>query len=106
MNAELETRRDVGEGACRALPARQAVGDDSNVVAALGLAIGEIKDMTKNAANRRAHHMQNTQSFVRRYHESRPRRLAGEASRSLLIEASAASQRQTTARAPRIGRIL
>ena len=60
MKAERETWRDIGKGACRALPAGQAVGDDSNVVAAIGLPIGEIEDMTKNTSDRRAHHVQDT----------------------------------------------
>ena len=40
-----------------AFAAGQAVADDADVVAALGLAVGEIEDMAENAADRRARHM-------------------------------------------------
>ena len=52
MNAELEARRDFRQRLLGAFAAGEAVGDDADVMAAVGLAVGEIQDMAKDAADR------------------------------------------------------
>src|ERR1700710_1122316 len=42
MKAELEARRDLGQRRLGAFAAGQAVGDDADMMAAVGLAVGEI----------------------------------------------------------------
>ena len=64
MNAELEPRRDLRQRRLGALAAGQAVGDDADVMAAVGLAVGEIEDVTEDAADRRAHRVQDTKRLI------------------------------------------
>ena len=52
MNAELEAGGDFRQRLLGALAAGEAVGNDADVMAAVGLAVGEIEDMAKNAADR------------------------------------------------------
>ena len=52
VNAELEARGDFGERLLGAFAAGQAVGDDADVMAAVGLAVGQIEDMAKDPAHR------------------------------------------------------
>ena len=47
-----------------AFAAGQAVGDDADMMAAVGLAIGEVEDVAEDAADRRAHRMQNTKRLT------------------------------------------
>jgi hypothetical protein len=63
-NAELEARNDFLERRLGAFAAGQAIGDDADVVAAFGLAVGEVQDMAQDAADRRAHCMQDTKRLV------------------------------------------
>ena len=58
VNAELETRGDFRQRLLGAFAAGEAVGDDADVMAAVGLAVGEIEDMAENAADRRARGVQ------------------------------------------------
>ena len=58
MNAELELGSDFRQRLLGAFAAGQAVGDDADVMAAVGLAVGEIEDMAENAADRRARGVQ------------------------------------------------
>ena len=58
MNAELEPRRNFRQRLLGAFAAGEAVGDDADVMAAVGLAVGEIQDMAENAADRRARRVQ------------------------------------------------
>lgn len=58
MNAELEARGDFRQRLLGAFAAGEAVGDDADVMAAIGLAVGEIEDMAENAADRRARGVQ------------------------------------------------
>ncbi len=60
MNAELEARRDLRQRLLGAFAAGQAVGDDADMVATVGLAVGEIEDMAKDAADGRARRVQDT----------------------------------------------
>ena len=54
VNAELEPGGDFRQRLLGAIAAGQAVGDDADMVAAFGLAVGEIEDVAKDAADRRA----------------------------------------------------
>ena len=58
MNAELEARGDFRQRLLGAFAAGEAVGDDADMMAAVGLAVGEIEDMAENAADRRARGVQ------------------------------------------------
>jgi hypothetical protein len=64
MHAERQPRRNFGQCRGRALPAGQAVGQDADVVTAFGLPIGEVDNMTKDAADRCAYCMKNPQRLV------------------------------------------
>jgi len=60
MNAELQARRDFRQRRFGARAAGQAVGDDADVMAAVGLAVGQIQDMAKNSTDRRARCVKDT----------------------------------------------
>ena len=64
MDAELEARRDLRQRRLGAFAAGQAVGDDADMMAAVGLAVGEIEDVTEDAADRRAHRVQDTKRLI------------------------------------------
>ena len=64
VNAELETRGDFCQRLLGALAAGEAVGDDADVMAAVGLAVGEIEDMAENPADRRARCVQDTKRLT------------------------------------------
>ena len=64
MNAELEAGRDFRQRRLGAFAAGQAVGDDADMVAAVGLAVGEVQDVTEDAADRRAHRVQDTKRLI------------------------------------------
>ena len=64
MNAELEARRDLLQGRLGAFAAGQAVGDDADMVAAVGLSVGEVEDVTEDSADRRAHRVQDTKRLI------------------------------------------
>ena len=64
MNAELEARGDFRQRLLGAFAAGEAVGDDADVMAAVGLAVGEIEDMTEDAADRRARRVQDTKRLA------------------------------------------
>ncbi len=73
MHAEREARRDLGKRRVGALAAGQAVGDDPDLMAAVGLAVGEIDDVAENAAHRRAHRVQDSERSIWRGHgQNRP----------------------------------
>ena len=60
MHAEFEPGRDFPERGLGAFAAGQAVGDDSDMMTAVGLSIGEIQDVADISANRRPHRVQDT----------------------------------------------
>ena len=64
MNAELEAGRDLRQRRLGAFAAGEAVGDDADMVAAVGLSIGEVQDVTEDAADRRAHRVQDTKRLI------------------------------------------
>jgi hypothetical protein len=63
-NTKLETGRNLGQRRLGALPARQAVGDDADMMAAIGLSIGEVQDVAEDSADRRAHRMQYSKRLI------------------------------------------
>ena len=64
MNAELQSRRDLRQCGLGAFTAGEAVGDDADVVAAVGLSVGEIEDMAEDSADRRANRVQDTKRLI------------------------------------------
>lgn len=54
MDPELELRADLLEGGFCAFSASEAIGENADLMSALGLSHGEIEDMTEYAADRRA----------------------------------------------------
>ena len=64
MHAELEARRDFLQRRLGAFAAGEAVGDDADMVAAIGLAVGEIDDVPEDAADRRPHRVQDTKRLT------------------------------------------
>ena len=65
LNAELEAGGDFLQRRLGAFAAGQAVGDNADMVAALGLSVGEVQDVTEDSADRRAHRVQDTKRLVR-----------------------------------------
>ena len=70
-DAELEAGGDLLQRRLGAFAAGQAVGDDADMVTALCLSIGEIEDMPEDAADRRAHRVQDTKRLVWRLRRHR-----------------------------------
>src|SRR5215204_2470220 len=64
MDAELHTRGDLGQCLIGTFATGQAVGDNPDMMAAIGLTVGEIKDVPDNAANRRARRVQDTKRLT------------------------------------------
>ena len=64
MNAKLETGCDLLERRLGAFAAGQAVGDDADMMAAVGLAVGEVQDVTEDSTDRRAHRVQDTKRRI------------------------------------------
>ena len=56
--------RDFRQRLLGAFAAGEAVGDDADVMAAVGLAVGEIEDMAENAADGRARRVQDTKRLT------------------------------------------
>ena len=63
-NAKFEAWCNLGQRGLGAGAASQAVCDDPDMVSALGLAIGEIEDVTDDAADRRAHGVKDAERLV------------------------------------------
>ena len=63
-HAKLEARRDLGQRCLRACAAGQTVGDNADMVAAVGLSIGQIQDVSEDPADRRAYCVQNSKRPV------------------------------------------
>src|SRR6266478_8081854 len=64
MDAKLEAWRDFLEHRLRAFATGQAVGDDADVVAAIGLAVGEVQGVTEDSPDRCAHRVQDTKRLI------------------------------------------
>jgi hypothetical protein len=65
MHPELEVGLNLRQGLLGAVSAGERIGDNPDMMAALDLAIGEIEDMAKDSANRRAHGVQDTKRLIR-----------------------------------------
>jgi hypothetical protein len=63
-NAELEAGRDLGQRRLGAFAAGEAVRDDADMVAAIGLTIGNVEDVTEDSADRRANRVQDTKRLI------------------------------------------
>jgi hypothetical protein len=64
MNAKLEPGRDLRQCCFSAFTSGKTVGDDADVVAAVGLAIGEVEDVTEDSADRRTNRVQDTKRLI------------------------------------------
>jgi uncharacterized protein YjbJ (UPF0337 family) len=60
MNAELEPGRDPGQRRLSPFAAGKAVGDNPDIVAAVGLTVGEVQDVTEDSADRCPDRVQDT----------------------------------------------
>ena len=65
VHAEREPRLHFGERRIGAFAAGEAVGENANLMPAFDLALCEIEDVAKDAADRRAHRMQDSQRIGR-----------------------------------------
>src|ERR1700733_14917471 len=63
-NAKLEAGRNLRQRRVGAFAPGQAVGDDADMVTAIGLSIGYVQDVTENSADRRAHRGQDTKRLI------------------------------------------
>ena len=63
-NAEFETGRDLRQRCLGTGATGETVCDNADMVAAIGLSIGKIQDVTENSANRGTHRVQNTKRLV------------------------------------------
>ena len=64
MHAELHPRRDLRQGRVGAFAASEAVGDDADLMAALGLAVGDVENVTKDSAHRGANRVKDAKRSV------------------------------------------
>ena len=64
VHAELQPRRELGQRLVGALAAGEAVGEDADMMAAIDLAVGEVEDVAEDAADRRAHGVQDAKRLV------------------------------------------
>ena len=64
VDAKLEAGRNFIQRRLGAFSAGQAVGDDADMMAAVGLSVGEIQDVTEDSADRRAHRVQDTKRLI------------------------------------------
>ena len=68
VDAELQAWRDLGQRGIGAFAAGEAVGENADLMTAIGLAIGNVDDVTENATDRRAHGVQDAERLVRGSH--------------------------------------
>jgi hypothetical protein len=64
VHAELEPRRDLGQRRFGAFATGKAVGDNADVVTAVGLSVGKVKNVPEDSADRRAHRVQDTKRLT------------------------------------------
>jgi hypothetical protein len=64
MNAEREARLDLRQGFLGALAAGERVGDNSDMMAAVDLSVGEVEDVAEDSANRSPNSMQDTKRLI------------------------------------------
>jgi hypothetical protein len=58
MDAKLQAWRDFLKRRLGAFATSEAVGDHADLVAAIGLAVGEVQDVTEDSTDRCAHRVQ------------------------------------------------
>ena len=63
-NAELEARCNPRQCRLGAFATGQAVSDNADMVATIGLSIGDVQDVTENSADRRAHRVQDPKRLI------------------------------------------
>jgi hypothetical protein len=97
VNTQLEARGDFRKRLLGAFAAGEAVGDDADVMTAVGLAIGQIQNMTKNPTHRGTRRVQDTKRLA--FDDSHDQRQRP-------VRAGAATGQWLGASAPRITRIL
>ena len=85
VHAERESRRDLGECRVGAGTARQAVGDDADLVSEVDLSVGEIEDMSDDASDRRTHGMEDSQRLRRCARHLRVERCARQESEKISL---------------------
>ena len=64
MNAELQPRRDLRQCRFGAFAAGEAVGNDADAVAAIGLSVCDIENVAKDSAHRGANRVKNAKRLV------------------------------------------
>ncbi len=64
MRAQFEPRRDLLQRGRCTFAAGQAVGKDTDMMAAVGLSIGKVEDMAKNSADRRTYRVKDPKRLV------------------------------------------
>jgi hypothetical protein len=64
MNAEFEPGRDARQRRFRPFAAGKAIGDNADMVAPVGLAVGEVQDVTEDSADWRANSVQDTKRLI------------------------------------------
>ena len=65
IDPEFEPRRYFVERCFSTLTAGQAIGDDADLIAPLGLPIGQIQYVAENSAYRRSKRVENTNGLIR-----------------------------------------
>jgi hypothetical protein len=65
VHAKREPWFQFGERCVGTFAAGEAVGEDADLMAAFDLSLGEIEDVAKDAADRRAHRVQDSQRIGR-----------------------------------------
>jgi len=70
QNPKLEARRDRGKRCIGALSSGEAVAHNSDMVAAGGLSVGDIENVTNNAADGRARHMHDFERPMRQHDQN------------------------------------
>jgi len=73
VNTELHTRFNFGQRRLSALAAGEAIGNDADFMAQLGLAVGEIQNVPNDSSDRRADRVDNSKWAVSREHHQNQR---------------------------------
>jgi len=83
INTKLHARRNLGQRSAGSFTAGEAVGDQADMMAALGLTVGEIKNMSDDSTNRSAYGVKDTERLIgslrhsQDWHSSRQARSQG-----------------------------
>ena len=74
IDAELHARCNLGQCLIGTFAAGQAVGDNPDMMAAIGLTVGEVEDVPNDAAHRRARRVQDTKRLTFDYRHGQNQR--------------------------------